>query len=972
MALPALFAPSLIRSVSTLPQWLPLLLTSLLLLVFAPFAQGQRRTTAPVPAVVPRLGPDGRAGIPLPADTVEGRRLSATGRDTTGIGRILTVADTSRSRAGDSLRVAAAAKGALETTVKYKSTDSIRFEVENKTAYLYNKADVTYGKMEMKADLITVNYGTSLVTANGVPDSTGRERGTPVFNDANGLYTARRINYNFKTKKGKIADAITQEGEGYIHAETIKKNPLNELYGLRGRYTTCNLEHPHFYINASKMKVIPGDKVVTGPFNLVIGDIPTPLGFLFGYFPMTKSHSRASGLIIPTFGQTGDRGFFLRNGGYYWAVNDYIGVRVTGDIYSGAAQEFGGFGLTGEMQYIKRYAYNGRLNLSFSQRPANQILATPGVTTDVAYLRPRSPQTFWLSWSHSPVQKPGGGRFSASVQAGSSSYNQQNSFDERRFLTPSFSSTISYQKQIRNSPVNYALNLAQNQNTTTGEMTLTLPDVTVGVARQYPYEWLGIAPRGRFYEQFSIGYTMNGQNRLSNIIPARQFNSGAIPLIGGTSTAQTIPFNLDNLRPLLRNSIAGIQNQFQISLGNYNVLKHFSVSPSVNYAQVIYSKQLNYTYVPIANAVRIDTLNRLSVLGSYSAGVSVGTNVYGIVQFKGKKIAAIRHKLTPSVSYSYSPDLNANQNFYTSASSFLPDNYYSSSGQLQTGQFFSRYQGFAYGAPSGSRSSAISFNLQNSVEMKVRDDKDTTGTNPYKKVSLIDGLDLSTSYNFLADEFKLSPLNASFRTQVARKLNISISSTFSFYQRDSTSQLLDRYLLAQPNWRIARLTNATLALTYQFNPAQGARKSAVRRPAAPANDPMLGAPQQVDSYEDYIDFQIPWELNTSFGATYNDPGALPTTNRYLRPIPVSGVSLNLNGSVKLTDNFRLGYSTNYDFTNKQIAFTSIDLYRDLHCWQISGNWRPFGTTRGYNVTIAAKSSLLQDLKLNRNRSFLNR
>jgi len=923
-------------------------------------ANGQQRPQkATVPAVVPRLGPDGRPGIPLPNN------------DTTRT-RTIVVADTARTV--DSLRVSPR-KGALETTVKYVAKDSIRFEVQNKKAYLYNKADVNYGKMDLKADMITVDYGTNIVKAEGVADSTGKVRGKPVFNNEGGVYTAGVINYNFKTKKGKISEAVTNEGEGYIHAETIKKNALNEMYGRNGRYTTCNLEHPHFYINATKMKVIPGEKVVTGPFNLVIGDIPTPLGFLFGYFPMTSSHSRASGLIIPTFGSTTDRGFFLRNGGYYWAANDYIGVRLTGDIYSGNAEAFGGFGLTGEMQYIKRYAYNGRLSLQFSQRPGTQIISSTTASTDAAYRKPLSSRTFWMTWSHSPVQKPGGGRFSASVQAGSSDYNRQNAFDVRRYLTPAFSSTVSYQKQIRNSPVNYAINLAQSQNTTTGAMSLTLPDITVGVARQYPYEWLGITPRGRFYEQFSIAYTANAKNSISNYEAARTL-SGNIPLIGGTTAGRYIPFSFSNLAPILRNSQTGIQHQFQISLGSYTILKHLSFTPNVNYSSTWYSKQLDYTYVESARAIRIDTLRKFSPISTLSAGASLGTTIYGIIPIKGKKIEAIRHKITPSLSYSFSPNYYDRSYGYYNTDALYQ--YYEQLGVRQVTNptsstyTLSRYNGFAFGQPGGTQVQQISFSLQNSIEMKVRDDKDTTGTTPFKKVSLLDGLDFGTGYNLAADSFKLAPLSAVFRTQIARKLNVNINATFDFYQRDSAGTLINRYLIEQH--RIARLTTASMQLSYQFNPAaKPQKKSNVQRPVAPNNDPVLGAAQQVNPYEDYVDFKIPWELSTSFGASYTDPGARPTVlNRYLRPIPITVAALNVSGSVKLTENFRLGYSSGYDFRNKTVTITSLDFYRDLHCWQISGNWRPFGYTRGYNVTIAAKSSLLQDLKLNRNRSFLNR
>ncbi|GAA3946013.1 putative LPS assembly protein LptD [Hymenobacter algoricola] len=940
-----------------------------------PRAWGQSRPArAGAPAVVRPLNVDGRPTTDaLPADTARAGRASRSAR----AGRAISLADTTR-RAGDSLRVSAAPQGDIKTTVKYAAKDSIRFEVQNKQAILYDKATVDYGEMSLKAARITVDYANNLLTAEGAADTTGKVRDKPVFKDGASLYAASRINYNFKTKKGRITDAVTSEGEGFVHAETIKKNELNEIFGRNGRYTTCNLEHPHFFINAARMKVIPKEKVVTGPFNLIIGDVPTPLGFLFGYFPMPRS-TRASGLIIPTFGQTADRGFSLRNGGYYWVPNEYIGVRLTGDIYAGNANQFGGFGATAEMQYLRRYAYNGRFNFSYSQRPAAQILRSNSVNTDQAYRTPRSPKTFWISWGHIPTPRPGGGRFSANVQAGSTDYNQQNTADVRRYLTPSFNSSISYQKQIRNSPIGYTLNLSQDQNTATGAMNFTLPDVTVQVARQYPYELFGLEPRGRFYEQFAVAYTLTGQSKFTNFQQARTLEGG-IPLLGGSTEGTRIPVSLSNLTPLLRNAQTGLRHAFQISLGSYTVLKHLSLQPSVNYDETWYGKSLNYEYIPAAQAVRIDTVRGFNRVYAWSANLNLGTNLYGIVPIKGKKIEAIRHKLTPSVGFQYSPDFSTNPNYF-----LRPDlgTLRNSSGQLYNEDdgsrilnpiTFSRYQGLnSLGSPpNGRRVTRLVFGLQNALEMKVRDTNDTTGTTPFKKVSLIDGLDFNTGYDLAADSLRLSPLQVGFHTQIARKLSVVINGNFRFYQRDSTGREINEYLFEQSRRRLARLSDAGLTLSYQFNPAQGKRKSTVPRTVAPGNDPTLGNPQPVNPYEDYVDFEIPWELSTNFTASYVDPGALPARPGRLRPSALNSASLNLSGSVKLTTNLRMGYSTGYDFKNKEVSFTSLDIFRDLHCWQITGNWRPFGTTRGYFVTIAAKSSLLQDLKLNRNRSFLNR
>jgi hypothetical protein len=938
----------------------------------APAKNTQRAGSAPTPPVRyispdPRdpVGPPppgainpGQARVPGTSHKPVPDTLAAGGRpDSTGLVQ-------SVSGPGDSLSLKARRKGAVETTVKYAATDSIQFDVSKKVARLYSKASVNYGDMDLKAALITVDYGANTMYAEGRRDSVkNRLEGRPVFKDKAGLYTAGKIAYNFKTKKGKIAEAVTSQGESFVSAETIKKLPTNELYGLNGRYTTCNLEHPHFYIQASKMKVIPGEKVVTGPFNLVIADVPTPLGFLFGFFP-TPKQGRGSGLLIPTFGQAADRGLYLTNGGYYFAPTDYIGVRLTGDVYAGNAQSFGGWGATADVQYLKRYTYNGTFNFRFTDRPSTQLLPNNGLSTSPEYVRPASAQTFWLSWSHTPVPKPGGGRFTASVQAGSTSYNRQNSLDARRYLTPSFNSSISYSKQLRNLPINYNVRLSQSQNTQTGIMNFTLPDISVGVARQYPYQWLGIEPKGRFYEQFTISYNLVAQNLVSNVVTARQLDGG-LPLLGGTSTERRIPISLGTLGSLLRNSQNGAQHQFGIALGSYTIAKHFKLNPSVNYGETWYAQKLNYTYVPAAQAVRIDTTRGFNRAYSYSAGLSLNTAFYGTLVRKGThKIQAIRHKATPSLNYNFSPDLSKVPSSYDNLQfgGLLTDAY----GSPIADRTISRYAGFVYGTPGGSRVSSLSFALQNSVEMKVRNSQDTTGTAPFNKVSLIDGLDFSIGYNFVADSLRLSPLAIIFRTQIAKKLNLQASASFDAYQRDSVGRRINRYLFEAAGRRLARLSSASLGMTYAFNPATGKKKSTVPRQVAPANDPTLGTPGPQAFYADYVDFEIPWELSTSFNLAYTTYTA-PLRSTQVQPSLFSQASLGLTGSVKLTPNLRLSSQLNYDFISKNIVYPTITFFRDLHCWQISGMWIPLGQTRGYNFTIAAKSSLLQDLKLNRNR-----
>jgi hypothetical protein len=972
-----------------------------------PAKPGQRPGSAPTPPVRNiSLDPRDPVGPPPPGVRNSGQsRIPGASRkpvpDTVarplpGGGAATTPTDTSRlvngtRRSGDSLQVAARRKGQIETTINYSAKDSIQFDVTRKVARLYEKASVVYGETDLKAALITVNYGTNTMQADGRLDSLkNRVVDRPILKDKGSTYQAGSIAYNFKSKKAKVTEAVTTQGEGYVSASTIKRLPNGDINGLLGRYTTCNLEHPHFYIQAKKMKVIPGEKVVTGPFNLVIGDVPTPLGFLFGFFPMPNK-SRGSGVLIPTFGQAADRGYYLTNGGYYFAPNDYIGVRLTGDVYAGNAQQFGGWGATADISYLKRYTYQGNFNLRFTNRPVAPIVLTgdPATNLGPTYIRPPANNSFWITWNHTPVPKPGGGRFAVSVNGGTPGYNRSYALDARRYLATQYTSSISYSKQIRNSPINYDIKASVGQGTD-GTMQFSLPDFSLGVARQYPYQWFGISPGagGKFgastYEQFTIGYNLIGQNQISNVVTPRTLGNG-LPLLGGTADATRIPFNLANVGALLRNAQSGVQHNFTIGLGSYSLAQHFKLNPTVAYSEVWYNKRLQYSYSPVAQAVRIDTIAGFNRVSNYSYGFGLNTVFYGTYVRKGThKIQAVRHKVTPSLSYNYTPDAYSRGNFFPQNApafqrgSVVLDSLRDPYGRLVTPETadqytFNSYNGFPYAPGLTTRQSSVSFQLQNSVEMKVRDDKDTTGTNPFRKVSLIDGLNFSTAYNFAAREGEqaLSPLFVNFYTQIAKKLSVNGNASFTAYQRNSQGQPINKFLFEADPRKLLRLTAASFGANYSFNPASGSKKSVVRRPVAPSNDPSLGTVGGPNYYADYVDFDIPWELNLTYAAGYT-PNSIPLTAEYLRqnngrPPILSLHTIGATGSIKLTPNLRLSSSLGYDLVTQSATFTSINFSRDLHCWQIIGNFIPFGINRGYNFTISAKSSLLQDLKLTRNR-----
>ena len=941
-------------------------------------APKRRAGSAPTPPVR-IISPDPRdpQGPPPPGarnagqSRIPGASTKPVPRDTMAPAPTDTTLANGVRRAGDSLQLAARRRGQIESTITYTAKDSIQFDVTSKVARLYNGASVMYGDTDLKAALITVNYGTNTMQAEGKRDSVkNRLMGRPVLKDKGGLYTAASIAYNFKSKKAKVTEAVTTQGEGYVSAATIKRMPDGDINGLNGRYTTCNLEHPHFYIQAKKMKMIPGDKVVTGPFNLVIGDVPTPLGFLFGFFPM-PDRSRGSGVLIPTFGQAADRGYFLTNGGYYFAPNDYIGVRLTGDIYAGNAQTLGGFGLTADIQYLKRYTYNGTLNLRFTNRPVAPILPPNDNGVGLGIIRPPANNSFWVTWSHNPVAKPGGGRFTASVQAGTPGFDQAVSLDARRRLTTQYNSGIGYSKTIRNSPVNYDVRLSQSQGTN-GVINFTLPSLTLGIARQYPYQWLGIKPGGKYaalYEQLTVSYAGTANNRLSNVVPARGLTTG-LPLLGGTTQDSRLPVSFGNLNNLLKNARNSAEHNLTIGLGSYTLAKYFKLTPSVSYNEVWYSQRLSYSYLPVAQAIRIDTAYGFNRVNSYRGGLNLNTAFYGTVVRKGvRKIQALRHKVTPALSFNVAPDFRKSSSVFQNPADVLRGYTSTNLGPIDKLPFdtFNRYNNFLTPAPSGAPSSQLFFTLQNALEMKVRDPNDTTGLNPFRKVDLFRNLDFSMGYDFLEPNFKLSPLNVVFSTQIAQKLNLNSSARFDPYQRDSRgARIPNTYLFSANPRRLLRLSDASLQASYAFNPTSGPRKSVIKRNVAPSNDPTLGTVGPANFYADYVDFDIPWELSLNYSASYST-NPIPLRPTDPRPRLFAAHTIGGTGSVKLTENLRFSYNLSYDFISQTLVYPNLAFTRDLHCWQITGFWVPIGPAKGYNFTIAAKSSLLQDLKLNRNR-----
>lgn len=833
-------------------------------------------------------------------------------------------------------------KSDVETTVNYTSKDSIFFDLKNQKMTLYGDAKIDYGEIKLDANKIKVDWIDQTLDANYVLDSAGKKMGKPIFSDAGQSYETDKITYNFKSKKALISGIVTQQDDAYMQGVKVKKNEIDELFIQDAKYTTCNLADPHFYISSKKIKVIPKKKVISGPFHLKFGNIPTPLGFIFGMFPQPKK--TVSGIVVPSYGEEKRRGFYLRDGGYYFAINEYIDLRVTGDIYSK-----GGFGTSIGTNYKKRYAFSGSLRFNYNKSKTGEIE------------NPMESNDFSLSWSHSPDSRGKSGRFSSSVNIRTNSYSQNknlvySNFDES--ISSQFNSNVSYSKTFKGTPFNFSSNLRHSQNVQTKIVNLTLPSISYNMNRIYPFKNLGKLSKTAL-GKLSFSHRFIGQIKLSNgslsslsdnnIINANQVNS------------EQIDFKLDNINEILNRSKIGGKHSIPIST-SFNLFKFFTFSPGINYDEVWYLKKLSYSYDDDQKGVRIDTVDGFSRVWSYNSSLSLSTRIYGTVFFKKGKIKAIRHVITPQISMSFRPDFTKKKY-----------GYYEEVQINETGEtkLYNNYQGFLFGSPSIGSSASINFSIGNNLEMKIVDEKDSiSGT---KKIKIFDNLTFNSSYNFLADSFKLSPIRFSTRTTFFKNLiNLSVggnidpysfvldsiqenvNGTKTYYQRRVNEFTL------QNKRGIGSLDYISIAIGFRFTPNDFKNKDENEKESE------YGTDEELDyinaNPEEYVDFNIPWSLNGNYSLNRRKIGFQDANITQ---------TFNLAGDLSITEKTKVTFRTGYDFKNKMLTQTSINVVRDLHCWRLSFNWVPFGRFQSFNLTLNAISSLLQDLKLEKKSRFFD-
>jgi hypothetical protein len=827
----------------------------------------------------------------------------------------------SDSSANDSASIAATSKrqqleenlgikisgDALSSVVKASARDSAVMDMEKDVFYLYGKTQVNYEDLQLNAGQLNYTQATNVVTAApyDVLKDTGSER--PSFKQGTEKFTYDSMQYNFKSKRAIVRNVSSQYGEGYVSSEQVKRNPDQSIYGWHSVYTTCALDTPHFGIRAKKIKVIPNRVIVSGPANLNIEGVPTPIYLPFGIFP--ASQKQKSGFVLPTYTVEQQRGFGLLNGGCYFYVNDNVDVLAQTNFYTK-----GSYMVSGTSDYNRLYHYRGAFRLSYAfNKTGEEFEPNSSITKD-----------FMVNWQHSSDAKSVPGQtFNASVQAGTSSYYANNSYDPNQILGNQYQSNISYAKNWQNRPFGITLSALHQQNTKTKEISVTLPSMNFYVNQFNPFQSKN-AVGNHWYDKITTSYTMDLQNR---------------------ATFYDSTFNVSNLS--LNSFQNGVHHAIPVS-ASYTVLKYVNMSFNVNYNEYWLTNRIYENYNDATAKIDSVNTNGFYAARDFNTGVNFSTRIYGMQLFRGGALRGIRHVLTPNVGFSYHPDFAQ-----------APFNYYYQA-RLDTSQTYrilSPYPTSIVGTPPQGKSATVNFGLNNNLQIKVRSAKDTAAG--YKNVTLIDGFSLGTSYNGAADSFNWSDIGVNFRTNILDKVNISGSAAYSPYAFDYGKGLMIQKLMIEQGTGIGRFktANASVGSNFHSKPKGGAKN--------PTNSEEYARVMRNAGYNEYVDFSIPWSVNFSYTMTIN--------SQYSKFSYADTVTLNhsltFNGELQVTERWKVSVNSGYNFDQKQLTLTNIDVYRDLHCWSMHFQTYPFGPRKSFNFSLNAKSAILQDLKLVRRRDF---
>ena len=835
----------------------------------------------------------------------------------------------------------------LDAQVVFSSKDSMLL-VGRDSAFMYGDAKVDYGDFKLSSANIEVDLQNSTVYATGVRDTTDELTGKPVFTEGGTDYEADTMRYNFKTAKGLIYNVITQQGEGFLTGGTTKKGSDNAYYFENGKYTTCDdHDHPHFYFQLTKGKMTPGKNVVAGPAYMVLAGLPLPVALPFGYFPFTDEYS--SGIIFPTFGDDYNRGFYLRDGGYYLAINDNIDLAITGEIYTK-----GSWGIGAQSTYSKRYKYNGSFNINYLKT----------ITGDKGMPDYTKQTNFQVLWSHSQDAKANPNMtLSASVNFTTSGYtrNDLNSYYSPSFTENTKSSSVSLSYRIPNSKWSFNASMNVSQRTQDSTLSVSFPNFNITLSQINPFKRKRAVGAERWYEKIRLSYQGQFQNSL---------------------TAKQDVFFKKSLIKDWRNAM---RHTVPIS-ATFSIFKYFNLTPSINITDRMYTQKVRRQWDPNASVEVCDTTYSLYNVYDFNAAISLDTKIYGFFKplpFLGDKVKMIRHVFTPSISFSGAPDFGSS--FFGYYGKYMKPN---AAGDLEE-QVYSYFPNAIYGVPGRGRQGSLSVSLANNLEMKVKSDNDSIGE---KKISLIENFTVSQSYNFAADSLNWSNINTSLLLRLTKGFNLNLAATWDVYTYQ-LNEFGNPVRVNIPRFKcgkgLGRLSSTGTSFSYTFNNDTFRRKkdkdgkndkngkndnsnnNNSRNPEdgngsdGYDNDQDSGLDLDADGY---MKWDVPWSLTLNYSIGYGYGDFNKKKMEYNGKITQN---LSLSGSLRPTKGWAFNFSASYNFDTHKLAYMNCNITRDLHCFAMRASFVPVGPYKSYNFSIAVKSSMLSDLKYDKRSSFSN-
>ena len=851
-------------------------------------------------------------------------------------------AEDSIARRRDSLRVADSTSRADSLFLLDKSSltrpafsgakDSIRQDFSNgqRKMYYWGDVEVSYDNIKLKADYMEYDMSTGTVYARGTYDSLAQEwKGQPEMTQGSQTFNMEEVRYNFNTRKARITNMITKEDDGILHGKNIKMMPDKSINITKGKYTVCDLEHPHYYLKLSSAKVVtkPSQKTVFGPAHLVVEDVDLPIGIPFGFIP--KRPDRATGLLMPSFGEENARGFYLRDAGMYFVLGDYFDMSLTGDYYT-----LGSWAANLNSRYMVKYKFTGNLAVNYSVDQTGEKGSTDFFQS----------KNFGVRWSHSQDSKAHPGTsFSASVNFSSPSNSRYNSHSVSEALQNQISSSISYSKNW-NGKFNLSVNALHSQNSRDSSYTFTLPNITFSVSTFYPFKIKNRVGKERFYEKFALGYNTSIQNKIN--FKASEFGE---------------PGFIDKFQN-------GVAHNFSIKLPDFTLFKYLNVAPNVSYGMNWFFRKSEAYFDPETNSVKTEMGKQFGTFGAthnYSGSLSMSTRIYGMYNFgKYHKIQALRHVVSPSVSMSFSPEKGKAFNGWRTF------NYVDTLG-VQKSYDYNIYQGQINSAPGKGKSATMSISLGNNLEAKVRDMKDTTGTGS-KKVKILDQFNFSTGYNFLADSLKMNNVGLSMSTSIFGKLGISGNMNFDPYAINERGQRVNKYNLLETGVPL-RLTNVSTSVSYSLS-GKGTVKGNDGSKSSGGDGGGSGNP--ADYYRRiyyhpltgeyipggwlyYTNPNVPWSLNFNYSFSMNR--SYSYANNQLSKKDKYTQTLGVQGNIQLTPKMSVQAQSGWDFTAMKMTTTQFSFRYDLHCFNISVSWVPSGMYQSYSFLISANAAALADL-----------